>query len=128
MIVAASVTLLAESRAGRQGGALPWALLAAGSVAVVRYYCLMGAADPSGARRIESSGGLLPPPPPPMAGAAVRPDLRQRRAGQQRLWRQAAAPPGRRADEAPAAGRKLAYRSSGYHRETALYHGCHSPR
>ncbi len=33
MIVAASVTLLAESRAGRRGGALPWALLAAGSVA-----------------------------------------------------------------------------------------------
>lgn len=33
MIVAASATLLAESRAGRRGGALPWALLAAGSVA-----------------------------------------------------------------------------------------------
>ncbi len=33
MIVAASVTLLAESRAGRRGGALPWALLVAGSVA-----------------------------------------------------------------------------------------------
>jgi Protein of unknown function (DUF2637) len=33
MIVAASATLLAESRAGRRGGALPWALLVAGSVA-----------------------------------------------------------------------------------------------
>ena len=33
MIVAASTTLLAESRAGRRGGALPWALLVAGSVA-----------------------------------------------------------------------------------------------
>jgi hypothetical protein len=33
MIVAASARLLAESRAGRRGGALPWALLAAGSVA-----------------------------------------------------------------------------------------------
>jgi hypothetical protein len=33
MIVAASTTLLAESRAGCRGGALPWALLVAGSVA-----------------------------------------------------------------------------------------------
>ena len=33
MIVAASTTLLAESRAGSRGGALPWALLSAGSVA-----------------------------------------------------------------------------------------------
>src|ERR1700733_10413561 len=33
MIVAASTTLLADSRAGRKGGVLPWALLAAGSVA-----------------------------------------------------------------------------------------------
>src|SRR5215467_11228997 len=33
MIVAASTTLLAESRSGRKGGALPWALMVAGSVA-----------------------------------------------------------------------------------------------
>lgn len=33
MIVAASTTLLADSRSGRNGGALPWALLVAGSVA-----------------------------------------------------------------------------------------------
>jgi Protein of unknown function (DUF2637) len=33
MIVAASTTLLADSRAGKSGGVLPWALLAAGSVA-----------------------------------------------------------------------------------------------
>ena len=33
MIVAASATLLAESRAGRRGAALPWVLLVAGSVA-----------------------------------------------------------------------------------------------
>ena len=33
MIVAASTTLLAESRSGRRGGVLPWALLVAGSVA-----------------------------------------------------------------------------------------------
>ena len=33
MIVAASTTLLADSRAGRKGGVLPWALLVAGSVA-----------------------------------------------------------------------------------------------
>jgi Protein of unknown function (DUF2637) len=33
MIVAASTTLLADSRSGRQGGVLPWALLTVGSVA-----------------------------------------------------------------------------------------------
>jgi hypothetical protein len=33
MIVAASTTLLADSRTGRRGGMLPWALLVAGSVA-----------------------------------------------------------------------------------------------
>jgi Protein of unknown function (DUF2637) len=33
MIVAASTTLLADSRSGRKGGGLPWALLAAVSVA-----------------------------------------------------------------------------------------------
>jgi hypothetical protein len=33
MIVAASTTLLADSRSGRKGGPLPWALLVAGSVA-----------------------------------------------------------------------------------------------
>ena len=33
MIVAASTTLLAESRSGRRGSVLPWALLVAGSVA-----------------------------------------------------------------------------------------------
>ena len=33
MIVAASTTLLADSRSGRRGGALPWALLVAGSAA-----------------------------------------------------------------------------------------------
>jgi hypothetical protein len=33
MIVAASTTLLADSRSGRNGGVLPWALLVAGSVA-----------------------------------------------------------------------------------------------
>ena len=32
MIVAASTTLLADSRSGRRGGVLPWALLVAGSV------------------------------------------------------------------------------------------------
>jgi hypothetical protein len=33
MIVAASTTLLADSRSGRKGGVLPWALLVAGSLA-----------------------------------------------------------------------------------------------
>jgi Protein of unknown function (DUF2637) len=33
MILAASATLLADSRSGRRGGMLPWALLVAGSVA-----------------------------------------------------------------------------------------------
>jgi hypothetical protein len=35
MIVAASTTLLADSRTGRRGGLLPWTLLVAGSVASV---------------------------------------------------------------------------------------------
>jgi hypothetical protein len=35
MIVAASATLLAESRAGRRGGALPWALLVCSAFAVI---------------------------------------------------------------------------------------------
>ena len=33
MIVAASTTLLADSRAGQRGGMLPWTLLVAGSAA-----------------------------------------------------------------------------------------------
>jgi hypothetical protein len=33
MIAAASTTVLADSRTGRRGGLLPWALLAVGSVA-----------------------------------------------------------------------------------------------
>jgi hypothetical protein len=33
MVVAASMTLLADSRAGRSGGVLPWALLTVASVA-----------------------------------------------------------------------------------------------
>jgi uncharacterized protein DUF2637 len=33
MMVAASTTLLADSRSGRNGGMLPWTLLVAGSVA-----------------------------------------------------------------------------------------------
>ena len=33
MIVAASTVLLADSRTGRRGGVLPWALLVAGSIA-----------------------------------------------------------------------------------------------
>ena len=33
MIVAASTTLLADSRAGERGGVLPWALLVVGSAA-----------------------------------------------------------------------------------------------
>src|SRR5215469_16315809 len=33
MVVAASTTLLADSRPGSRGGALPWALLAVGSIA-----------------------------------------------------------------------------------------------
>src|SRR6516225_3315531 len=33
MIIAASTTLLADSRSGRRGGLLPWLLLAVGSIA-----------------------------------------------------------------------------------------------
>jgi len=35
MIVAASTTLLAESRSGGRGGVLPWALLAVGSMSAI---------------------------------------------------------------------------------------------
>jgi hypothetical protein len=50
MIVAASATLLAESRAGRRGGALPWALLVAGSVASLA--ANVAVAEPSLAGRV----------------------------------------------------------------------------
>jgi hypothetical protein len=44
MIVAASTSLLAESRSGRRGAMLPWALLAAGSVAsLAAQRCCCGA-------------------------------------------------------------------------------------
>jgi Protein of unknown function (DUF2637) len=39
MIVAASTTLVADSRCGRQAGVLPWALLLAGSVASLACGC-----------------------------------------------------------------------------------------
>jgi hypothetical protein len=45
MIVAASTTLLADSRSGRVGGVLPWALLVAGSVASLA--ANVAAAEPS---------------------------------------------------------------------------------
>jgi hypothetical protein len=45
MIVAASTTLLAESRSGRRGGLLPWVLLVAGSVASLA--ANVAAAEPS---------------------------------------------------------------------------------
>jgi hypothetical protein len=45
MIVAASATLLAESRAGRRGTALPWALLVVGSVASLA--ANVGVAEPT---------------------------------------------------------------------------------
>ena len=53
MIVAASTTLLADSRSGRRGGALPWALLVAGGVASL-------AANVAAAE---------PPPPEPFSAA-----------------------------------------------------------
>ncbi|HEV2376513.1 MAG TPA: DUF2637 domain-containing protein [Streptosporangiaceae bacterium] len=45
MIVAASTTLLADSRLGRKGGALPWTLLVAGSV--VSLAANIAAAEPT---------------------------------------------------------------------------------
>jgi hypothetical protein len=45
MIVAASTTLLADSRSGRSGGVLPWELLVAGSVA--RLAANVAVAEPS---------------------------------------------------------------------------------
>ena len=50
MIVAASTTLLAESRSGSRGGVLPWVLLAVGSVA--RLAANMAVAEPSATGRV----------------------------------------------------------------------------
>jgi len=50
MIVASSMTLLADSRAGRSGGVLPWALLAAGSAASLA--ANVAAAEPTAYGRV----------------------------------------------------------------------------
>jgi Protein of unknown function (DUF2637) len=50
MIVAASTTLLADSRSGRRGGALPWGLLAVGSVASLA--ANVAVAEPSAVGRV----------------------------------------------------------------------------
>jgi hypothetical protein len=50
MIVAASTTLLAESRSGKPGGFLPWALLAIGSVASLA--ANVAVAEPTAAGRV----------------------------------------------------------------------------
>jgi hypothetical protein len=50
MIVAASTTLLADSRAGERGGVLPWALLAVGSAASLA--ANVAVAEPTAAGRV----------------------------------------------------------------------------
>src|SRR5215475_5040763 len=50
MIVAASTTLLAESRSGGRGGMLPWALLVVGSVASLA--ANVAVAEPSAVGRV----------------------------------------------------------------------------
>jgi hypothetical protein len=50
MIVASSMTLLADSRAGRSGGVLPWTLLAAGSAASLA--ANVAAAEPTAYGRV----------------------------------------------------------------------------
>lgn len=50
MIVAASTTLLAESRAGSRGGLLPWVLLVIGSVASLA--ANVAVAEPTGVGRV----------------------------------------------------------------------------
>jgi hypothetical protein len=50
MIVAASTTLLAESRSGGRGGLLPWALLVIGSVASLA--ANVAVAEPTGTGRV----------------------------------------------------------------------------
>lgn len=59
MIVAASTTLLAESRSGRNGGILPWALLVAGSVASLAANVAVAEAPAacSATRGLRCSGG-----------------------------------------------------------------------
>jgi hypothetical protein len=48
MIVAASTTLLAESRSGGRGGFLAWALLVAGSAASLAANVAVAGADSNG--------------------------------------------------------------------------------
>jgi hypothetical protein len=50
MIVAASTTLLSESRSGQRGGALPWLLLVIGSVASLA--ANVAVAEPTAAARV----------------------------------------------------------------------------
>jgi len=50
MIVASSMTLLADLRAGRSGGALPWTLLTAGSAASLA--ANVAAAEPTASGRV----------------------------------------------------------------------------
>jgi hypothetical protein len=58
MIVAASTTLLADSRSGRKGGALPWALLVAGSVASLG--ANVAVAEPTLIGRVIAASGSCP--------------------------------------------------------------------
>ena len=85
MIVAASTTLLAESRSGRRGGFLPWALLVVGSVASLA--ANVAVAEPTATSRVIAawpSFALI---------ASYELLMRQvRRAADARTWRQRPAP------------------------------------
>ena len=149
MIVAASATLLAESRAGRRSGALPWVLMVAGSVAslaanvAVVEPTLTGrviAAWPSFAltaswelliRQVRGGSSH------PVVCRRLAADGRRRgsgpTSGSDRLdssgcggWRRRRRGVGRTRDPQQAEEQHTDHR--GHHRETALYHGCHSPR
>ena len=99
MIVAASTTLLADSRSGNRGGILPWALLVVGSVASLA--ANVAVAEPTATGRVIAAwpsfaliasyellmrpGPPAPPRPPRPgsgpAGSAADPNARHRPAG-----------------------------------------------
>ena len=102
MIVAASTTLLADSRAGERGGVLPWALLVAGSAASLA--ANVAVAQPTAAGRVIAAWPsfaligayelLMAPGPPQCSGQAAASEARAADFRPER-WRRGRAP-GRR--------------------------------
>src|SRR5262249_44695644 len=105
MIVAASTTLLADSRAGERGGKLPWALLVAGSAASLA--ANVAVAQPTAARRVIAAWPSFALIGPTSCSCTKSAALRQAKASRSRES------PGRRS-----ASGMLAIRSNGARRPT----------